>query len=137
MPAVVYPQYKEALLDALVNTDLIAGDIRVILVDLADYTYSAAHDFLDDVPAGARVSVTAADMTSKTITDGVFDAADSVFASVTGDPSEAMIGYVHTGVESTARLIWFDDDSTGFPITPNGEDINVTWDSGANRIFAL
>ena len=134
MVAVIYPLYKQALLDGSINTDLTAGDIRVILVDLADYTYSAAHNFLDDVAAAGRVSVTAAGMTTKTVANGAFNADDSVFASATGDPSEAMIGYIHTGVESTARLIWFDDASTGLPITPNGEDINVTW--GAN-IFAL
>ena len=136
MAAVVYPKFKEALLDGSANTDLTTENIKVILVDLNDYTYSAAHDFLDDVPAGARVATTA-NLGSKTVTDGVFDAADTIFTAATGDPSEALIGYVDTGVEGTSHLVWFDDGSSGLPITPNGQDINVTWDSGANRIFAL
>jgi hypothetical protein len=36
----IYQKYKEALLDALANTDLNDGDVRVILVDAADYTFS-------------------------------------------------------------------------------------------------
>ena len=61
----------------------------------------------------------------------------SIGFATSGTPDSHPLGYVHTGVETTARLIWFDDASTGLPITPNGEDINVTWDAGANKIFAL
>ncbi len=136
MVAVVYPKYKEAILQEGANSDLLTETVKVILIDLADYTYSAAHDFLDDVAAASRVATSAA-LGTKTVTDGVFDAADTTFTAATGDQSEALIGYIDTGVEGTSRLVWFDDGSTGLPITPNGEDINLTFDSGANKIFAL
>lgn len=43
MANAIYPLYKQALLDDDANIDLAASDVRAILVDLADYTYSAAH----------------------------------------------------------------------------------------------
>lgn len=111
--------------------DLLTDDIRIILVDTADYTVDQAnHDFLSDVPAGARVATSGA-LASKTVTDpGVFDAADVTLSSVSGDVSEAIIGYKHTGTESTSNLIWYDTDASGLPITPNGQNITITWDAG-------
>jgi len=40
-------------------------------------------------------------------------------------------------VESTSRLIAWIDTGTNLPVTPNGGDITVQWDAGANRIFKL
>jgi hypothetical protein len=131
----IYPAYKQALLDGLTNTDLNDGDVRVILVDLADYTYSSAHDMLDDVPAGARVKVSTA-LQNTTVTNGLFDADDITLSAVTGDQSEALIFYIHTGTESTSRLVAFMDTGvTGLPVTPNGGDINLAWN--ASGIFQL
>jgi hypothetical protein len=136
MANALYDKFKEDCLEG-VHT-LSTDDVRFALVDLADYTFSAAHEDLADVPAGARVALTAAGVGSKTVTGGVFDAADITWSSVTGDQSEAIIMYLHTGVDATARLVAFlDTGITGMPVTPNGGDITVTWDSGANKIFAL
>ena len=134
MASVVYPKAKEAFISG--DIDLTTDDIRVICTDVADYTYDAAHDFLDDVAAGARVGTSTA-LASKTVTDGVFDAADITITSVSGDQFEALIIYKHTGVESTSNLIAYIDSGTGLPFTPSGGDITITWDSGASRIFAL
>ena len=35
------------------------------------------------------------------------------------------------------RVIAFIDTATGLPVTPNGGDITITWDNGANKIFKL
>ena len=133
----LYGKAREAFLNG--DIDWLADDIRVMLVDTADYVLGAnidVHDFLDDVPVGARVAVSGA-LTGKTSTLGVADANDVTFPSVTGDPSEALIIYKHTGVESTSNLIAYIDSATGLPVTPNGGDINVVFDSGSNRIFKL
>lgn len=135
MANALYPEWKEALLDLTAGSDFNSGDLRAVLVDLADYTYSAAHDFLDDVPSGARVAVSAT-IGSKTIANGVADSADFAFTAVTGDPSEALILYLHTGTDSTSRLIaYYDTGVTGFPVTPNGGDINAT--VNGSGLFAL
>lgn len=124
-----YPKFKEALLDGSTNTDLNDGDVRAILIDSADYTYSAAHDFLDDVPAGARVKVSTA-LQNTTVTSGLFDADDITLSAVTGDVSEAVIIYVHTGTESTSRLVlYIDSGVTGLPATPSGGDIALAWNA--------
>ena len=112
-------------------------DIRCVLVDTNDYTVNIDVDeFLDDVPAGARVATSDA-LTSKAVTLGVADAGDVVLSSVTGDESEAIVIYVHTGADATARLIAYIDTATGLPVTPNGGDITIQWDNGANKIFKL
>lgn len=112
-------------------------DIKAVLIDVADYTVDlAAHDFLDDIPAGARVA-TSGNLASKTVTAGVADAADITFSTVTGDPSEAIVLYQDTGVAGTSRLIGYIDTATGLPITPSGADIIVSWSNGASKIFKL
>lgn len=116
---------------------MMTDDIRAILVDLADYVYSAAHDFLDDVPVAARVAVSGA-MVGKSITSGVFDATDVTLNSVVGDPSEAVIIYKHTGVDATSPVIaYIDSAASGLPVTPNGGNIILSWDNGASKVFAL
>lgn len=132
MASAIYPRFKEALLSGAV--DLTSVDVRAILIDSADYTYSSAHDFLDDVPSGARVATSSA-LSSKTVTNGVFDAADKTWSGVTGDQSEVIILYVHTGTESTSRLICYIDSGTNLPVTPNGGDITSQWNGSG--IFAL
>lgn len=130
MANVVYPLYKTAAYSGGANVSLTTGTVKALLVDLADYTYSAAHEFLSDVPAGARVATSPA-LSSKTLTGGVFDAADVAFTAVTGDQSEALILFIDTGSAATSRLLAFlDTGVTGLPVTPNGGDVNVTWNAG-------
>lgn len=135
MANLIYPKYKEALIQGATNISLSSGNVKTVLIDLADYSYSATHQFLSDVAAAGRVA-TSANMTTKTTTNGLFDADDVSFSSVTGDQSEALIIYIDTGTESTSRLVaFFDTGVTGLPVTPNGGNINVAWN--ASGIFQL
>lgn len=135
MANAVYPKYKEALLSGASDISLTTGNVRVILVDADDYTYSTAHDFLDDIPAAARVA-TSGNMTGKTVTNGTFDADDVTLTGVTGDQSEALVFYIHTGTESTSRLVaYIDTGWTGLPVTPGGGDIILQF--AASGIFSL
>jgi len=119
------------------NADWDADDIRMILIDAADDDpNTSVDDNLDDIAAGARVATSGA-FTSKTTTAGVADAADVTFSSVSGDESEELLIYKHTGVETTSTLLVSIDTATGLPVTPNSGDITVQWDSGANKIFKL
>jgi hypothetical protein len=133
MANALYPKYKEALLQSGVN--LSTGNVKAVLVDLADYTYSAAHTFLSDIPSLGRVA-TSGNLGSKTFTNGVFDSADPSFTAVTGDVSEAIVLFVDTGTASTSPLIaFYDTGVTGLPVTPNGGDINIV--VNASGWFAL
>ena len=130
----------DAGLDAFANgnIDWVNDDIRVILVDTAVYTVDLNNDAnLEDVPGGARVAVSAASLANKSTAAGVCDADDISFSSVSGDQSEALVLYKHTGNEATATLIAYIDTATGLPVTPAGTDIDVVWDSGSNKIFKL
>lgn len=135
MANAMYPTAKAAFLGA--DIDLLVDDIRWIIIDSADYTYSSAHQFLTSVPGAARVAVSGA-LAGKSTTGGVFDANDITITAVTGDVSEALILYRHTGSDATAALILFLDTVTsGLPLTPNGGDVNINHDNGANKIFAI
>lgn len=115
------------------NTDT----IKAVLVDTGTYTVNlSAHEFLADVGAGARISTSGA-FTGKATTGGAADANDITFTSVSGSSVEAIILYKDTGADATSPLIAYIDTATGLPITPNGGDIIVTWDNGANKIFKL
>lgn len=129
MASALYQEFKEQLLTA--GLDLESDNIRCILIDTADYTFSQTHDFLDDVAAGSRVA-TSGNLASKTISNGAFDAADVTLTAVTGDPCEAIVVYKHTGTESTSNLIAYID---GISVTPNGGDIVIAWN--ASGIFTL
>jgi hypothetical protein len=129
MASALYPKFKETLLGSGLN--LSSSNIKAVVVDGADYTYSAAHEFLDDVPSGARIA-TSGNLASKTITDGVFDAADVTINSVAGDASEIVIVYYDSGSEATSRLIAYID---GLTIQSNPGNLTIQWH--ASGIFAL
>lgn len=135
MANVIYPKYKEALLNGDTNIELDASNVKAVLVDGADYTYSAAHQFLSDIAGAGRVA-TSGNLASKTTTNGTFDAADFSFTAVTGDPCEILVIYIDTGSAATSRLVaYYDTGVTGLPVTPNGGDINVT--VNASGFFTL
>jgi len=118
------------------NVDFENDTIGAVLVDTDDYTVDTTnHQHLDDIPSAARVATGALANTS--VTSAVFDADDLTFTSVTGDQSEAVVLYKDTGSASTSQLLVFIDSATGLPVTPNGGDITVQWDDGANKIFSL
>lgn len=111
--------------------------IKAVLVDTGTYTPNlSAHEFLSDIGTGARIS-TSGSFTGKATTGGAADANDVTFTSVTGASIEAIVLYKDTGTDATSPLIAYIDTATGLPITPNGGDIIVTWDNGANKIFKL
>lgn len=137
MANALYTPFKNSYLTQGANqVDFDTDDIRAILVDTAAYTVDLTnHDFLDDIPGGARIATVA--LTGESVAGATFDANDAVFASVSGATCEAVVLYKHTGTESTSRLIAYIDTATGLPVTPNGADITVQWDNGANKIFTL
>lgn len=135
MANALYDTGRAAFLNAGVNWT--SDNIKCLLVDNADYTVNlSTHDFKDDV-TGAGIVATSSNFASKTTTAGVADAADITFTAVTGDPSESIVIYKDSGVAGTSQLIAYIDTATGLPVTPNGGDIQIVWDSGANKIFKL
>ncbi len=114
------------------------NDVRVILVDEGADAVDLANDQdLADRLAGARIAVSTAALGSQTITAGVADAADETLTSVSGASVESIDIYYDTGTEATSTMICNIDTATGLPLTPNGADVTIQWDAGANKIFKL
>jgi hypothetical protein len=135
MTNALYDKARKKFLDG--NIAYLTNDIKVALVDSALYTPDMATDeFLDDIPSGAIIA-TSGNLANKSSTDGIADADDVVFSTVTGDQSEFLVIYKDTTTASTSPLIALIDTATGLPVTPNGGDITIEWDSGDNKIFKL
>jgi hypothetical protein len=131
MASVIYPKFREALWSGAYN--LSSAVVRAVLVDTGTYTYSAAHDFYNDL--SGVVGTESGALASKTFTNGVFDAADYSFTAVTGVNAEAIVYFVDTGNPATDALICYVDSGTGLPVLSNGGDINIT--INASGICAL
>lgn len=140
MANALYPKYKEKLLNpgTLGTTsgtavDLSDDTIKVALIDTGTYTYSASHEFYSDL---SGVVGTPGTLASKTVTNGVFDAADLTFTGVTGSSVEAYVIYKDTGTTTTSSLVaYFDTAGAGLPFTPNGGNLTIQWNGSG--IFAL
>lgn len=134
MANAIYPKGKEALLSGLVNIP--SDTIKVVLVT-SGYTYSAAHQYYSDI--STNHIGTDQTLGSKTVTSGVFNAGNPTWTAVTaGSTVSAFIIYKDTGTPSTSPLILFDDTVTaGLPLTTNGGNVALTFDTGASKIFAL
>jgi len=150
MANALYPKFKEALLNQAAGTAAINlssdTNIKVALVNISGstnaYTYSSSHQYFSSVSTNSAAVVgTAATLVSKTVATpagGVFDADDVTFTGVSGtNVIGALVIYKDTGTAASSPLIAYLDSGTGLSITPNGGSVTVSWDSGANRIFAL
>ncbi len=129
MANAIYPKFVEAMISqAFSGSPSIAGTLKAVLIDLADYTYDAAHDFYNDASAAAVGTPTT--LASQTYVDGLLDAANATIPAVTGDPCEALILFLDTGTPSTSRLVaYLDTGVGGLPVTPNGGDVAVNWNA--------
>lgn len=134
MANALYGKGKEKLLSG--SIDLTTATIKAALVS-SSYTPNLSTDeFWSTILA--NLLNTAQTLGTKTVTLGVFDAADILFSAVTaGSTAKAVVLYKDTGSNSTSPLIAYIDTITGFPLATNGGDIQIIWDSGANKIFAL
>lgn len=137
MANALYAKAKESFISQNPSIDMDTDDIKVVGVDHGtDTPVPATDQFLSDIAAGARI-FTSGNLASKTVTGGVFDAADITITAVSGNSVESVNLYKDTTVAGTSPLIAYIDTGTGLPFTPNGGDVTIQWDSGASKIFAI
>ena len=134
MASALYGSGRAGFLEGSIDWD--ADAIRAVLIDTGTYTVNLTTD-LDYADLTGVVDVESGTFTSKTTALGVADAADITFTAVTGATAEAIVIFLDTGTAANDLLIAYIDTGTGLPVTPNGGDITVTWDAGANKIFKL
>lgn len=131
----IFTKAKQAFLSGQIN--LVSDVVRIVLISAEGYRARIETDeFLSDIPAAVRVSTCAA-LESKSVDNGVFDAADTTFKLVAGGVCGSVVVYQDTGDEKTSRLIDYQSSGLGLPITPNGADIDLAFDNGALKIFSI
>ena len=134
MTNALYAKGKEKLLSGSIN--MLTDTIKVALVKNTYGVNLATHEFLSDL--GATTLGTNQTLTSKSVTGGVFDAADPTWTAVAaGDTALAVVLFKDTGVAGTSPLLLYIDQITGFPLSTNGGNISPEWDNGTFRIFSL
>lgn len=135
MANAVYTLAKQAFLSAQINWP--TDTIKAALVS-AGYTPVIATDqYLSAIPSGAIIATTAA-FTGATDTAGVANANNVTFTAVGGTTvGKYIVIYKDTGSPATSPLIALIDTATGLPVTPNGGDITVAFDTGPAKIFSL
>lgn len=137
MANAIYDKYKEALISGDSDVALNGGNLKVSLIDSNVTSFGSADEFYADLNSNAGVEATVT-LASVTVTNGVLDAADVVFESVanTTPESEALLFWIDTGSAATDRLVaWLDTNIDGFPITPDGSNVDITWSTSG--IFKL
>jgi hypothetical protein len=141
MSNAMYAKGRQAFGNAEIDWE--DDDIIAILVDTADYAANLATDrYLSSIPAAARVAggtyATRVSLENKTNVDGVFDADDITFPTVSGDESEALVlCKADSGTFENSLLIAYIDTAAGLPITPSAGNIIVEWGESAVKIFKL
>lgn len=133
MANALYTLGRQSFLDA--DIDWSVDTIKVALVGAGYVVNLATDQFVTDL--GANIVARSSAFASKTSTAGVADAADVLFAALTGTAVSYAVIYKDTGVDGTSRLIAYLDTITGVPFTPSGADVTIAWDNGANKIFKL
>ena len=132
MTNAVLPKFKESLAQVLLT-----GTVKAVLIDTANYTYSATHQYLSSVPSNARWG-TPQTLVNKSVTGGAFSADPVSFTGLVSAPTlEAVILYLDTGNEATSQLIAYIDQGTNLPTVANQTQVNLTWDTGTNKIFKI
>jgi hypothetical protein len=123
----VYPKYKKAAVSGGSNVNLMTGNLKMLLINTGAYTYNDAHEFLTDVPSGARIAASP-NLSGKTLSDLVrlrLRRPDICRGRgrrrSCGDPVRR-----HRHREGTSRLVAFQDEGlTGAPISPDGTNIKL------------
>jgi len=144
--SVLFDPGREGFLKGEIDWD--TGVMKACLV--RGYTFSAAHKFVSDVTGAGGTLIgssgtTPVTIASPTVTNGVADGADVVLTAVTaGAACPAILIFQASAVTGGAdvaatlqRLVCYIDTATGLPVTPNGQNITLTWDNGSSKIFKL
>lgn len=124
--------FVQGLEDILGAINHASDTIKIAAVD-DTYVFSESHTSMT-TPGADRVG-TDQTLGSKTISGGVFDAADPTWTAVaTGPTIGGFIVYKFVSNDAGSTPIGF-IDTTDLPA--NGGDITLILDSGANKIYAL
>ena len=126
------------------NVDLVNSSVSALLVDLSHYSPDLINDVsLADIPEDSILADAVLD--GKTLTQvvvggdpfAVFRADNTTFNSVPdeGKVGTAIVIFLDANTYSESTLLIFWDDAPQFPVTPDGTDITIEWDTGDDGIY--
>ncbi len=119
----------------------VADDMRLMLVDHGTDTPDVNTDTSRaDIAVGARVATTTATIANKTASgSGIANGDDVLITGVTGNSVESVDVFFFSNVAETSDTLiaFYDSAGSTLPFTPNGGDVTVVWDNGANLMFKL
>lgn len=116
--------------------DLTTGAVHWVAVDTGAYTFSSAHQYLSSIAAPARLDSSPA-LSGKSITNGIFDAADFTWPGFSGAVGAVVLVVGDPGTPTTCRLVLYEDTASGLPFTATGADITFTHNNTGTKIFQL
>ena len=135
MASSAYPIGIQAFLGA--DIDYLADTIKCRLSRTSAYTFSTAHNFVDDLQSAIGTDTTLGTKTTNGAGSdpGAIDAADATYTAVSaGAAIDSCELYKSTGTDSTSALFLYLD---GFSVTPNGGDITLQWASSSPFIWKI
>lgn len=148
MANALYDKYREDCLTRNAGTsspiDIDTDTISIALCK-GGYTANLSTDQYMTTPAAQIPSSTwrtgASGVSGVTCTAGVFNHTAKTLTSVAADSGNAatrILYYKYNAADASAPLIAYIDTFTpGNSVIPNGGDITVTPDAGANKVFKL
>lgn len=140
MASGLYDFGRERFLNGGADWD--TDDIRIALCKAA-YTANLATDQYLSTPAAQIPSATwrSSAITGQTTTAGVANHTAKTLTAVASDAGNAatrILYYKYNAADASAPLLVYVDTFTpGNNVTPNGGDITITPDTGANKVFKL
>lgn len=131
----MYPSIKTRMLTGQFNWT--GDDVVVVLIATGQYVPSINHTSLLDVPASARVA-TSDVLTGRTVDVNVVDADDYLYTYVAGPQVDSVLLVSKGTNDATSWLIChLDETVVGLPFAPSAGPVQLTWNDGPNKIFAL
>ena len=141
MANVLYPSGRAGFLSGQIDWD--TASIKTALVR---GSYNASHSTVKNfTDAGGVLHAVSGALSGKTFTDGIADANDVVFTAPAANANNHYVLFFQASAvgggsdidPSLQRLIAWMDTGAGIPGLPNGSNITLTFDNGANKIFKL
>ncbi len=137
----LFDKGREKFLGTTTQINWTSDTIKGVLLSSSITPIIGNHEWLIDLAAHTG-SLTAQTLATKTTTNGIADADDITFTSVTnGTVWNCVLLYKETAAGALANspliAVIGSASATGLPVTASGGNISVSWASTTNRIFKL
>lgn len=136
----VFPYFKQVALDSghADNVDINTESIKLLFLN--GYTYDAADKYVADVLAGATEIGRSGALTSPTVTNGTFDAANVTTSGIAGGSTITdVVVYSDAGASDAAKVVicHIDEDQSAaaLSLATDGSPITASFDAAG--IFDL